>query len=267
MLENKNNEKPKMMQAVLKVKTKTFLTPNYIRIILEGEDMAVFSDARVGDNNKILVPQNKEQAIILPEPGIRNAENQGLTRTYTVRDLDITQNLMTVDFVSHGDSGPASKWAGNAQSGDELGVFMKVKTKPLFVVSDWYLLIGDHTALPVISVILESLPSDAKGKAIIEVFSSEDVLDLKKPEKVEIVWKFNSHPGKTSELASSFKTEDFPSGSKFIFAAAEYQVAGAIQEKLRNNNDLPRNQWQTYSYWKYGQAEDASSEARRGQAK
>ncbi|MEN2399078.1 siderophore-interacting protein [Flavobacterium sp. MC2016-06] len=267
MSENNNNEKPVVMQAVLKVKTKTFLTPNYIRIILEGDDMAIFANARVGDNNKIIIPPNKEQEFTLADFTNRADGKRPLMRTYTMRDLDLEKGLMTIDFVAHGDTGPASKWANNAKAGDQLVVFMKVKTKPLFIPSDWYLLIGDHTALPVISVILESLPADAQGKAIIEVFSEADILKLKKPENIDLIWNFNTKPGEKSELADSFETTDFPSGSKFIYAAAEYQTAEKIQQKLRNDENLSRNQWQTYSYWKYGQAEDASSDVRREQSK
>ncbi|OXB17160.1 siderophore-interacting protein [Flavobacterium reichenbachii] len=259
MIENNNNEKPKMMRAVLTVKEKTFLTPNYIRIILEGNDMAVFADARIGDNNKIIIPESKTLSENSSE------EIRPLIRTYTMRDLDLEKGLMTIDFVSHGDTGPASKWAGSAKKGDELTVMMKVKIKPLFIPSDWYLLIGDHTALPVISVILESLPADAKGKAVLEVYSEDDILELKKPENIDLIWNFNNEPGKSSQLAASFDTNDFPFGSKFIFAAAEYKTAGEIQDKLRNHPDLLRSQWQTYSYWKYGQAEDASAESRREQ--
>lgn len=267
MLENKNTERPQLMRAVLTVKKKTYLTPHYIRILLGGEDIAVFADARIGDNNKIMVPKDKNQPFVLPDPSNPGDGNRGLMRTYTMRDLDLEKGLMTIDFVAHGDTGPASKWANSATEGDELMVFMKVKTKPLFIASDWYFLVGDHTALPVISVILEALPSDAKGKAIIEVFNEDDTLPLRKPENVELIWNFNSKPGQNSELANSFETEEFPSGSKFIFAAAEYQTAGKIQEKLRNDPNLDRNQWQTFSYWKYGQAEDASADSRREQKK
>ena len=240
-------ERPQIMRAILTVKEKIQLTPHYIRIVLEGPDMAVFAAARVGDNNKIMVG--------------------GSMRTYTCRSLDLEKGLMVIDFVSHGDNGPASRWAINAVPGDPLEVFMKVKEKQLFLPADWYLLTGDHTALPVISVMLESLPATAQGKAILEVYSQEDILDLKKPDGVEIEWVFNNEPGKKSALTSYFNHPDLPAQlSKFVFVAAEHAAVNEIQHLLRNITSLQRQEWQAYAYWKFGQAEETSSEERRGSA-
>lgn len=270
MIGDTQREKPGIMQAILTVKEKTFLTPHYIRIVLEGENMEQFAAARLGDNNKIIVPENGDSTIELPDlrrgrgsDGKANSGSRPIIRTYTLRSLDLEKGLMSIDFVSHGENGPASKWAIYAEPGDKLGVLMKVKEKPLFLPAERYLLAGDHTALPVISVILESLPQNAIGKAILEVYGKEDILELKKPEKVDIIWTFNSQPGKTSTLTPYFEEVNFPSDSKFIFVAAEQQAAKEIQESLRSNPNLQRHEWQAYSYWKYGQAEDESANERR----
>lgn len=264
MMENNKSERPKFMRAILTVKEKIYLTPHYIRVILQGEDISLFAAARVGDNNKIIIPQ-ENSPLILPDfaQGSSGGKGEGtrpLMRTYTMRSLDLEKNLMAIDFVGHGENGPASKWATHAEPGDKLGVLMKVKEKALFLPADWYLLAGDHTALPVISVILESLPYDAKGKAILEVYSSDDMLELKKPENVEVIWKFNSQPGKISTLTEYFRNMSLPyAGKKFIFAAAESVAINEIQQILRNTAGLQREEWQAYSYWKYGQSEGASS--------
>lgn len=267
MLENNKSGRPKIMQAVLTVKEKIYLTPHYIHIVLEGNDVSLFAAARIGDNNKIIIPQN-DIPITLPDFGQVRGGGKGegirpLIRTYTMRSLDLEKKLMTIDFVAHGENGPASKWAIHAEPGDKLGVLMKVKEKALFLPADWYLLAGDHTALPVISVMLESLPYNAKGKAIVEVYSSDDVLELKKPENLELIWKFNKQPGEISTLTEYFRNLNLPNiRSKFIFAAAESVAINEIQQILRNTADLQREEWQAYSYWKYGQSEDASSGGR-----
>jgi len=263
MFENRQRERPQMMAAVLTVKQKIFLTPHYIRVILQGGDMSIFAAARVGDNNKIIVPENKNTPVQLPNFEHGRGGSRPLMRTYTLRSLDLENNLMTIDFVAHGENGPASKWAINAETGEELGVLMKVKDKPLFQPADWYLIAGDHTALPVVSVMLEALPENAKGKAIIEVYNEEDILKLKKPEGIEIIWTFNNHPGEKSTLIEHFQNAEFPSSSKFVFAAAEQKAVESIRENLRNDPNLQRNEWQALSYWKFGLSEDASSEERR----
>jgi len=55
-------------------------------------------------------------------------------------------------------------WALNSQIGDQLGVAMRTEPKELYPKdAEWYLLVGDATAIPVLRAILETLPASAKG--------------------------------------------------------------------------------------------------------
>lgn len=253
-----------MMQSVLKVYEKLYLTPHYIRVVLEG-DMSIYSKARIGDNNKILIPKNGTKTVEINNKSQFDKEiSKPVMRTYTLRAIDYQRNLMTIDFVAHGENGPASTWAINAEKGDELGVFMKTKSKPLFINSENYLIVGDHTALPVISIILEQLPKDSHGSAIIEVYGPEDVLDINKPQNVNILWVFNNTPGEKSNLINAVKNNDtLNNKNTFVFAAAEQNAVKEIQKYLREETQLERQQWQVLSYWKFGQSEDSSSQERR----
>lgn len=263
MLRDKNGSQPQFMQGILTVKEKVFLTPHYIQLVLEGKEVLHFAEAKVGDNNKLVIPIQKGTPIEFPR-GKGNQSADTVIRTYTLRALDLEKQQMTIEFVAHGEEGPASKWAINANVGDLLGVMMKTKDKSLFLTADWYLLVGDHTALPVISVILEQLPPNAVGKAIIEVYGAEDVLPLKKPDGMEINWKFNSTPGENSALADFLEDDTlFIREHKFIFVAAEYSIAQQVQEGLRAKTNLERKEWQVYSYWKLGASEEMSASDRR----
>lgn len=267
--ENKIKEKPVMMRGVLTVKEKVFLSPHYIRIILEGNDLYKFKEANIGDNNKLIIPKEQNAEVVLPDlkQGKNRDENTSV-RTYTLRNLDLEKGEMAIDFVMHGETGPASKWAMHAEKGNQLGVLMKSKRKPLFQPADWFLLAGDHTAVPVISAILEKLPSKARGNVILEVYDAEDTLELQKPMGVTITWTFNKTPGENSTLVNFLKTIDLSKeSSKFIFAAAEYHAIKEIQQLLRKEDNLARKDWYAFSYWKYGQAEDASASVRRGLSK
>lgn len=255
-------KKTQIMKAILSVKEKKYLSPHFIRIILEG-DINVFSDAKIGDNNKIIVPTNNKETFILPSLEKNNNSEKPIIRTYTTRNIDFLNKTLTIDFVAHGEDSPASKWAINAEKGHQLGVLMKAKSKPLYLDANWYLLVGDHTALPVISVMLEKLPKETKGKAIIEVHSPEDILELKKPVGFEIEWIFNKNPGKEQKLIDAFSSTPFPDCSKYIFVACEYKSAKQIREYSRNMEDTHLSSFQILSYWKYGQSEDSSAEERR----
>lgn len=255
-------DRPQFMQSVLTVKSKNYLTPHYIRVILEG-DMNVYEQANVGDNNKLIFPESgvtnlpkfgEERSGVVPPP----------MRTYTLRAIDREQDTMTIDFVVHGDEGPASKWAINAEKGDQLGVLMKARTKPLFKPADNYFLFGDHTALPVISVILEELPKNSVGTVVLEVYSAEDRLMLAKPEKVDLIWLFNDHPGRGSQLARTLRNYNWVDvANTYVFGAGEQSIIKEIGHFLRTETCLKRDQWQVMSYWKYGESEESSSDERR----
>ncbi|MBC8986333.1 siderophore-interacting protein [Pedobacter sp. N36a] len=248
--------KHEMMRGILTIKSKTFLSPHYISVVLEGEDLKNFKNAEIGDNNKLLVPVKGSKKVIFPITGVPQDETAvTVMRTYTLRNLDLEKQEMTIEFVAHGEEGPASAWAISSEIGDQLGVMMKKKDKKIFQPADWYLFAGDHTALPVISVLLESMQENAIGEALIEVRGAEDMIELKHPAGVNVVWLFNATPGIGSALPELFRWAKIPSqGTRFIFAAAESRAITEIQDFLKTLPALSRNEWKAYSYWKLGQS-------------
>ncbi|WP_440133535.1 siderophore-interacting protein [Chitinophaga sancti] len=250
-----------LMQAILKVKRREQLTPHYIRIILTGDDIQVFQRAETGDNNKIIIPKDKALGIELPDMITRNLfdyPNQ-VVRTYTLRSFDAAKKEMAIDFVVHHNPGPASVWAMNAKPGDELGVMMKAGRKKLLRAADKYYFFGDHSALPVISGLLEKLDPAAKGHAYIEVQGKEDVMLLNKPAGIDITWLFNEYPGDTSALPAAFNAMAAKVNvTSAVYVFAEHKAVNEIQDKLRKNPAIRRENWQAYGYWKQGECEDRS---------
>lgn len=258
--EKNSNE---IMKGVLYVKRKLLISPHCIRIVLTGKDIANFENAKVGGNNKLVIPKEQDKLFNLEDLKQKEKLKDDFhIRTYTLRALDVKKEEMIIDFVAHGDEGPASFWAIHAKKGDAIGVMMKGKSKPLYTEANRYFLLGDHTALPVISVILETLPKEAKGEVFLEVFDESDMLDLKKPENVKINWIEDNHPGLRSSLVKTIKKIEFQGGD-FVFAACEHGFAKQIQSFLRSKTVLERKNWQVYAYWKYGVSEDASSAERK----
>lgn len=107
---------------------------------------------------------------VLPE------EDRNPIRTYTARNTRPDTREIDIDFVLHGDSGPASAWASNAAPGDELVLVGPDGRSAQRSGIEWspggaqrVLLAGDETALPAIAAILESLPAHMAGHAFIEV--------------------------------------------------------------------------------------------------
>lgn len=261
---------PKIHRDKFTLHSKEWITPHFIRITLQG-DVQPYKDCVLGVNNKIFVPPVGVKKVFFSETNTETGElilppedERPSLRTYTHRGIDIENNLLIIEFVNHGENGPASRWALHAEKGDELGVAMKLKDAPLHPDADWYFLIGDATALPVLSCILEALPETAQGKVILEVPTQEDQQQLIKPEGITIEWIYNLHPENGSILAEKVKEIQLPnSTSKFAYVAAEFSTVKSLRNYFRKDLGFSAQELYAYSYWKAGVSEDKSTSERQ----
>ncbi|MCL7930770.1 siderophore-interacting protein [Halomonas llamarensis] len=119
-------------------------------------------------------------------------------RTYTIRALRPEQSEVDVEFVLHGDNGPASRWAMHACPGDRLAMTAPVaNAEGPKLGYEWkppqnvrrILIIADETALPAAAGILETLdnlPLKPRVEALFEVPRSDDVQPL--PQAAKLRW-------------------------------------------------------------------------------
>lgn len=269
------SQKPNVIQEVLKVKEKKIITPHYIRVTFTGENISKFANATIGANNKIFIPPSGLNEIHFPQidfekmQWIYPPENvRPFVRTYTHRGFNAAKNEMYIDFVAHGENGPASAWALHCQPGDVLGVAMKDGKEDLYPQADWYLLVGDATALPVLCCILESLPSNTNGKCIIEVHSKEDEHPLKTKANIDFFWIHNPDPEESSILAQEARKISLPYSplvSRYGYVAAEFSAVKEIRNYLRKEVNWKREELNAYSYWKSGVSEDNSAQERHNE--
>ncbi|MFZ4928417.1 siderophore-interacting protein [Chryseobacterium sp. Mn2064] len=235
----------KKIRSVFNVKSKTFFTPHLIRVVFNIDDAQaeLLAHVQSGSNNKIFIP---------------SAENgEPLIRTYTNRKIDLIKRELTIDFVSHGDNGPASAWASKAKIGDSLEIGMKESSKPLVPEVDFYLFVGDATALPVICAIVEQLPSYVTAKVLLEVHGKEDELILCSAADLTVKWLYNSSPENGSMLADITRQIEFPSGisKKYVFIAAEYHTVHDLRDYFKKILEWDSHGLYACSYWRSGQAE------------
>jgi len=54
--------------------------------------------------------------------------------------------------------------------------------------------VGDAAAIPILSAILETFPSSAKGVCVIEIPTKEDEQILETNADIEFIWLYNKHP-------------------------------------------------------------------------
>ncbi|MFF5205716.1 siderophore-interacting protein [Streptosporangium sp. NPDC000396] len=188
----------------VRVLRKLRLSPNFVRITFGGEDLLDFADNGFDQRIKMMFP--------LPGGGFTPvgdgadwyqrwralpAELRNPIRTYTVRAVRPERHELDVDFVLHGETGPASRWATHAVPGDPVIVVGPNAIHPGPVGGqEWappagatnLLLAGDETAVPAVAAIAESLSGDARARVLLEVPETADVLALDVRPGVEITW-------------------------------------------------------------------------------
>lgn len=275
------------------------LTPHFTRITFTGPELGDFGTAGLDQRIKVVLP--------LPDSGFRHfpddadwyqawrelpVERRNPFRTYTVRAVRTLPREVDVDFVGHGDGGPASRWAARAQPGDEALLIGPDERSPGRTLGiDWrpgsvdtVLLAGDETAAPAIGAILEALPDDAVGAALIEVPEVADALPLIAPDGVEVLFLPRSPgaahgqrliPAVRARVAATGRgrgsagafddSDDAPlwdvpegpglDGDCYAWIAGEAGVVKELRRHLVGEAGLDRRRVAFMGYWRTGRAE------------
>lgn len=254
----------KIISSIFTVAGKEYLGPHLIRVLFDmtEKQMKDFEGMAIGANNKIFIPAKGTRREDADKDGIWNVDQIAARRTYTTRKIDLDRKELWIDFVVHEDGGPAAAWAVNARQGDALGIAMKEGRRPLVPPRDHYLLIGDMTAIPVISVILEQMPAHTSAQVILEVYDREDRLDLFSEATVDFKWLLNRELDKKSMLADWVKSNPLRSPGSFVFIAAESEAVKELKACFREDNNWAKENCSIVAYWKRGKSEDESDSER-----
>jgi len=292
------------------------LTPHFLRITFTGSDLELFgsnADALTLDLRiKLLIPSPGHA--LPPLRAVRGSltedwyrdwrsrqeSTRGVMRTYTVRTLrpgvparegrPASPAELDIDFVLHleGGSGPAAQWAGAARPGDPMtligpcarwGDCLGIEFAP--GGAQRVLLVGDETAVPAIAAILESLPSQVSGHAVLEVPTAEDFLDMSTAANVEIRWHARNTNAHGEALARDVRTvmapaachrgqepddvdvdatilwetpEQGPGHGLYAWIAGEASTVRKLRRYLVRDVGMDRNAVAFMGYWRQGQA-------------
>ncbi|MEM7058041.1 MAG: siderophore-interacting protein [Pseudomonadota bacterium] len=249
---------------LLTVEKAWFLTPNMIRVDFTGPELDGFPEGREGGNCKLMLPEPGESRAAFADRLINGPPP--VRRTYTVRRYDPAEQCLTIDFVAHGDNGPASAWAGRAKPGDFLGFAGPSGPKVTHFEADWYLVAADPSAIPVAAATLEAMPRDAKGIAIFEITSPEDRQEIDAPDGIEMHWLVHPDPHKSSSAQENLiRSLDWPEGRVQTCIAGESGAIKPLREMMHREKALPKGDAYVSGYWKIGLVEDEHQQMKRAE--
>ena len=253
---------PKRTPPVMHVTGKSWITPHMIRVTCSAAWMNTLEHGIEGAHFKLYIPKAGQS-----EAEFRNQLKDGPrpdVRTYTLRHLRPETGEMDIDFVDHGDTGPASAWARRCGPGDFAAFAGPGPGKLKTFFADTYVLAADMSALPVAAATLEAMPRDAKGVAIFEVTSPEDVQQIKAPDQIDMRWLV--HPDPSAPLTQSVAAiEALPElqGTVQTCIAGESAMIKALRSEIVNRRQVPKENAYISGYWKIGLVEDEHQKMKR----
>ncbi|MFP7834857.1 siderophore-interacting protein [Marisediminicola sp. LYQ134] len=251
---------------------RVWVTPNYVRVRLVGEDLREFTTLGSDDHVRVFFPTESTDSASWPSreytpipvpPGSRELG----TATNTPETTD-TPGALDLEFVVHSHSAPSaecdpasltgvgSTWASTAPLGASVVVggprgSLVVDGRP-----DAWLLAGDETAIPAIRRFIGLMPADAVGQVIVEVVDSDHEHDLDAPEGVDVRWVHRGNHGRESAALAAaldgITAHERPEGDVFGFVAAEQSIVRAGRALLLERWGLEADHTIIKGYWKRG---------------
>jgi NADPH-dependent ferric siderophore reductase len=185
------------------------------------------------------------------------ADGETVMRDFTPRRYDTTAGTLVIDFALH-EAGPATQWAAAAQVGDTLAIGGPRGSAVVPDDFDWYLLIGDESALPAIGRRIEELRPGVPVTSLVVVDDAAGEQHFATAAAWTARWV---HRAQTHDdaalLLGALADMTLPAGEGFVWIAAESAVARALRNDVIDRLGQPREWVKAAGYWTRGLADAA----------
>lgn len=243
------------------LKERRVLSPSLDRMVFTGADVARMKTEGPDQRIKVFFPLPGQDAPDVPSGEDWYTRYRALPddarppmRTFTIRQLRAEECEVDVDFVLHGETGPASRWATHARPGDRVVLLAPDadcadssegwEWKPPAGVGQ-VLLVADETALPAVAGILEELAGLAdppRTLALLEIAQAGDAVPLKAPATAELVWlprgqevhgqrllqAVQARLAAASAMAEAAELDDIDVDAQILWEQADASADGAL---------------------------------------
>ncbi|MDQ7809246.1 siderophore-interacting protein [Amycolatopsis sp. A133] len=245
------------------------VTPHLVRVTFAAESFREVPAGAPDQYVKVFFPLPGQAAPVLPEAGsdvlswyrTYLAMPDGVRppmRTYTVRAHRAEAAEIDVEFVLHGDSGPASAWASRVEPGDRVTFTGPYGLYALPEDCDWQLLVGDETALPAIGAIIEQLPPGARASVYVELADRADRQAFETRGAVEVHWLVRGERPLGEALLEAVRTAAFPGGTPYAWVSGEAGVVKQVRRHLVRERRVDKARICFTGYWRLGVSEEAA---------
>lgn len=214
------------------------LTPGMRRIRLVSPELHDFVSGAADDHIKIILPSDGDKPLM---------------RDFTPRRFDVEAGWIDIDFALH-EAGPATDWASSAQVGDVLEIGGPRGSAVIPDDFDWYLLIGDESALPAIGRRLEELRAGVPVTTVVLLADRADAQEIETAADWTPVWVEGDAGSGVGRLVSILAEIRLPEGEGFVWIAGETQLARAARAQVVGRGH-PKEWLKAAGYWARGVAD------------
>jgi NADPH-dependent ferric siderophore reductase len=231
------------------------LTPRLIRVVLGGEGLASFAPTEWSDQyvNALFVPEGAPYGVPFDVDAARSGArgHRPIGRRYTVRWWDADARRLALDFVVHGDTGVAGRWATHAAPGDRLQMLGPNGGYAPDPDADGHLMVGDESALPAIAASLERVPAGRPAVVVVVVDDADHELALASPGDVDLTWVHRvDAPGDARQLLRVVEALTLPEGRVQAFVHGEAGEVRAVRRHLLADRGFAKAGGSISPYWR-----------------
>ncbi|OLZ66307.1 NADPH-dependent ferric siderophore reductase [Streptomyces amritsarensis] len=250
---------------------------SFLRVTFGGESLADFRSGGFDQSLSLFLPPAGAEHTVLPSTdedtwfaawrGMPD-EERPVMRSYTVREQrrdEAGAVEVDIDFVLHGDSSPASRWAGRASAGRRIlaiGPAVAENKSVRFQApadTDAVWMYADETALPAAAAILERLPAGMRVRAWFEVPHEDDRLEPGTPADADITWIVREGGGRerTGQVLDALRSAP-PSDAEapYVWLAGEAGTVRAVRRHFVQERSVDRRSVRFTGYWRLGASEE-----------
>ncbi len=228
-----------------------------VRVTLAGPELDGLVVEQPAASVRVLFPPSSGAGLVMPEWNgnefLLPDGSRAPIRTFTPRRVDREVPDLDLDVLLHG-GGVASRWAEEASIGDEVAVSGPGRGYEVDVDAPGFVLVGDESAIPAISQLLEALPAEMPVRVHVEVAAPDGRMALPPHPGATVEWHdlpADAPPGEA--MVAAVMGADVPSGAR-VWVAGEAAAVQRIRRHLFEERGLSRRQATVRGYWKHGRA-------------
>jgi NADPH-dependent ferric siderophore reductase len=255
--------------TVLRTERLSATDPGLVRVVLGGPGLDGFeavpwTDAYV---NLLFVPDGAPYAVPFDLAEARALERSlwPVPRRFTVRRWDASRRELWIDFVVHGDTGTAGRWAAQARRGDLVqfsGPSGAYRPDP---EASTHLFVGDESALPAIAASLEAVPAGARALVVALVEGPDAEITVESRADLTVTWLHRATLAEPAEAAFEAAVAGVGLDPTDLhgFVHGDAVETRAVRRYLLADLGMPRERLSVSPYWRRTFTDESWREVKR----